>query len=265
MAYADMYSNNKSQNNGLYNNPTTNGLIFENPNSTVDPSRIRMNYWNNMIKMIIEPKLNNGSQLPEWDKINSITAYLTPSRAMAFLEAINKFESDESIQTVGVLCKDAMLKVSRGNEFGKPGTYIVIEKVANRDDLTPISTYIYECGGALNEYLVNDGTEKFVPLDLVDYSFIKTTLSEFIAASTGAVASSVSLVNAYNNNYTREYLKAIAKNLGVEIQTGNTNQRNNGVPGRTPGGIPQNTSSFNNDAPATQTVFTGNVEDDLLG
>lgn len=267
MAYSDMYDNNK-QKNKLYDRPTTNGLVFENPNSTVDPSRIKISYWNNMIKLVIEPKLNNGSQIPEWDKTNSIAAFITPARAMTLLEAIKKLETEESTKSAGVLCKESMLKISKGHEFGKPGMYIVIEKVAGRDDLTPISTYIYECGGSVNEYLIQvDGSSQFVPVELIDYEFIKVTLAEFVTASTGAIASSVCLENSYNANHTKEYLRAIAQNLGVEIQTAPTGGRTNGVPGRTPGGNipPRNNSSFGEGAMNPPAQYSGNVEDDLLG
>lgn len=266
MAYSDMYDNNKQQRNKLYDRPTTNGLLFENPDSTVDPSRIKISYWNNMIKLIIEPKLNNGSQIPEYDKINSIAAFLTPSRAMTLLAGIEKLESEEETGFVGVLCKESMLKISKGIEFGKPGRYVVIEKVASKDDLTPISTYIYECGGTANEYLVQaNGSEQFIPVNLVDYEFIKTTLREFVTASTGAIAATVCTENAYNANHSREYLRAIAQNLGVEIDTSPNKSKSNGVPGRTPGGNipPKNNSSFGEGA--NSPVYSGNVEDDLLG
>lgn len=265
MAYNDMDNNNTK--NPLYDKPTTNGPVFENAESSVDPSRIRLSYWNNMIKVTIEPKLNNGSQIPEYDKNNSISAFLTPSRAITLTEALKELKANDNVKYVGVLCKESMLRVSKGYEFGKPGLYMVIEKVAGRDDLNPISTYIYEFGGALNEFVMDiDGEQKFSAINTVDFTIFENTLAEFIKASTGAIAGSVLTVNSYNTNLVKERLNAIATNLGIEVPV--ARKGNNGVPGRTPaGGIkPNNQSSFSGmNPPTSEKAYSGNVEDDLLG
>lgn len=208
--------------------------------SDVDKTKLRPSYWNQMLKIEIIPGTPAGDGKYNWDYKNSMSAYLTHTKAKIMASEIRKFMSDPETYTgSGVLSGETLITISNGKEFDDPGVYLILRKVDKSNGHT-LSTYSYEFNmkyyNSIRGY--NAETATFdTEYDLYEWleveQFIEL-LESYVTAMTYATAYSVVDATDYRHGIMNDNINLIAAGLGIEVtrsgqNSGTTNKNSKSV------------------------------------
>lgn len=246
-----------------------------NTRSTVDPTRIRYGFWNKTLKIEVIPIASRADDgKVNWDFKNSMTAYLTHTKAYILACEIRKFLEDPiKYNSSGIISNETLVTISNGSEFGTEGYFLVLRKV-NKETGATVSSYSYQFNTANTYNSVRNYDEKEGKLEteFEEYSTLEiqqllAILDNYVNAMTYATAYSVVDASDYNYYQMMDTLEAIAANLGVSTGSGGSrsssgrsvfNQRNTGSSNNQSSGFGANSMN------TPQHVDLASVEGDLF-
>lgn len=262
MSFSSYNSNNK--NNGPMSLVYT-PITFSNPESTVFPSKLNVNYYNRVLKLGIatknQPKANDS--YTTYDNDNQIYVYITHTKAKMLHDLIvDKLLVDDTVHNVCVELRGGLLTVSDGSEFGVNSPCIIISAA---DENGNVTQGIYETKsqyhkGAYN-YNKDDNTFDTQYFDNLELDTFITLLDEYFKASTYAVAATVMEASMYKNAGLYNITKAIADKVGASANEGGNKNYNSkswlGGEGNVANTTPSNSTGFNNgNANFTESSFS---------
>lgn len=255
------YDNNRQQ----VKRPTVNsGYAFSNPMSLVDPTRLSASFWNNMLKLKIVPRVDNGnSEEVVWSKDQDIAVHLTHIKAYMLCQEIRNFLNDPvGYNSSGVLSNETLITLSNGSEFGSTGMFLVIRKL-KLDTMETVSSYSYEFNLNFHHSIRNYNEEtanfekEFKDYAILEITQLITLLENYIAAITNAVAYTVVDQLNYRLNRTDDMIKSCAAALGVS-DGGGKPQSNRRIP-------KSNSSSFTGNGATSKNITLDQAEEEIFG
>lgn len=222
------FSTTKTYNNNKENLTVTTSspISFPNPNSKIMPSRMSIDYFNKLMRVNIAPRNPNSdkNEYSTYDMDNKVSVYLTFYRAKELFDMIEKMKTDDSIFNVCINTNGAMLKISKGKEYGSDNYVFAI--CTDKDGV--ISEMLYETQGDryIEPYNFADGKyEEFVSKNM-ELDTFQMCLNEYYRASSYAIAASIADSELYRRHSQIEMIKSIAGKVGVKVG-GNTKQYGN--------------------------------------
>lgn len=198
---------------------------FNNAESTVDQTCLAFSFWNNTLCIKIAPKKQNTQNI-QFDMDAAASLYLSYSKARMFLDIIQKFKEDpDRYSGYGVPSGKGLLTICNGKEYGSNKPCIVIRNV---DETGATSAeYVYETKAEEYYYGITNYNPQNGQYDVVNDIFnnielnmIECVLTEYIKASTLAVAASCVEANNYEFNRMNTKLESIGSKLGVDLSGG---------------------------------------------
>lgn len=198
-----------------------------NPVSEVDATALSSSFFNKLLKLTISPKKQGSSEeRPEWDDDNSISIYLTHTKARTFYNEICLFqENPEQFSNVGVNSGAGLVSLSNGRELGTNNPCLIIRKL-NGETGEVESSYAYEFKQNYH-YSIRNFSQEDLEFDKSYYmdmeiEQLKTLLKTYFESMTNAVAYSILENEKYNNSRMNTKLDSIAEKLGIEYKGGNS-------------------------------------------
>lgn len=227
MALGDNYNKNNSNNNKNYSPTVYSAYKFNNADSKVDPTTLAPSFWNGMLKLSIAPKKETNNGEIAFDYEQSISLYLTHTKARLLLEEIEEFQRNPNMyKNVGVSSGSGLISLSNGSEFGVNSLILVIRKL-NPESGQVESSMAYEFKQDYH-YTIRDFEESTVGFSKVFYESIeleqfKTLLKSYYEAMTGAVAYSIIDNLKYDTSRFNTKIDLMMDKLGIEKKTNYSN------------------------------------------
>lgn len=253
MALGDVnnYNSNKEK---KYTPTVYSNYTMSNVDSTVDVTKLEPYYWNGLLALAIVPLKKDGDKY-RGDRDNSVTVFLTHTKARMLSEEINAFmQNPNAFNNQGVPTGAGLITISNGKEFGVSTPCLSIRKInAETGQVECSAAYQFKTDA---HYAIRNFDEKSTDFDKFVYGNIEidalqTLLISYYEAMTGAVAYSVIDHNKFNQTRTYNSLNSITEKLG--ISTGNSGQKKY-----------NNTSIFNNKEPRNSSSnFSQSSIDDI--
>ena len=222
MALGDVYNNNKGAERKVNNDPNVYSPYKFSNTEGLDPSSLSITFWGSTMKITIAPKKNTPNGEIAFDYDNSISVYLSHTKARILAEEIKAFMNGK-INNCGVDTNKGFISISNGKEFGVNSYFLVIRSFDNENNSVS-SSYAYEFKKDYH-YAIRNFNEKKIEFEKTYYNEIEidqfvTLLEEYYKAMTGAVAFTVIDQSKYNNSRLNTKLDLIANKLGVEYGGG---------------------------------------------
>lgn len=249
MALNDNYSGNKS--GGSYGNkedkrPQTYSSYSSMYNiKGVDPSRISIDYFSNVLKISIAPMNKTSGDSISFDYNNAISIFLRQNEARILCNEILNFINDPiKFNNSGIVTRSGMITVDNGKDHGTNNPCVVIRKIDENGAVA--SAYLYECNTE-SMYSIRNYNDKKNTFDkvTVDYTYtelyhIIEHLEQYLKGTTSAMAHSIIDNSRFINNRLNTKIDAIAASMNIRFD------RKGGNKGNYSGG-----DSYFNNAPAT--------------
>lgn len=219
MALGNNYDNKKQYSPTVYS-----AYRMNNAESTIDPTCMTYTFWNNSLKISISPKKTNCGENISFDFDNSISIYLTHTKALILAKELEKFMQDpDKYNSCGVPSGAGIITFSNGTEFGKPGTYCVVIRKVNSGTGEIESAFVYEIKSeyyfAVRGY---DSNKNSFETEKEDYRLLElqqmyTLLIEYTKAMTSAAAYSVVDNMKFDMSRINTKLVKIAEKVGADL------------------------------------------------
>lgn len=255
MALGDIANNNQQKGK---NNPVVYSQYgFGNSESTVDPTRLSTSFWNGMLKLTISPKKGmkaNGAV--EWDDENSISLYLTHTKARILHDEILLFmQNPEAYNNLGIPSGAGLISISNGRELGISTPCLIIRKL-NSDNGQVEASFAYEFKQDYH-YSIRNFDESTSDFDKIYHNNLELEqllclLRTYFEAMSGAVAYTVIDNMKYDTSRLNTKINAISEKLGIEYGAGYNKQKSS-------------TSLFNNKEPRNFNTSTLDDIENQLG
>ena len=189
-------------------------ISFANPESTINPSRLSIAYFNRLMQISIANRMTSTNEnYPTYDNDHAVKVYISAYKAKNLYEMILKMREDSTINNVCVETKNGLLKVSNGVEFGST-SYCV--SVMTSDDKGNVRETIYQFKGSdTGYYNYNDGSFSTMDLQDMEYNTFMMTLDQYWLASSYGLAAAIRESNMYQQKGLRDLVGAIAKKVGA--------------------------------------------------
>ena len=216
------YNNNKD------NRPTCTTftpIAFSNVDSGLAQTRISISYFNYVMKIDISVKTSgSGVSFPKFDNDNAVVIYLSYYRAKAFHDGILEVLNNPDKHSVGVECRQGIIKFYDGTELGVNTPCFSILPFDDKHNITGEIFYQTKQDTAQVVYNMengdtNSGVIESFPTFEVDT--ILMALEQYYINSSYAVAASVKESNMYMNSGRKTTLKLICDALNIK-QSNNT-------------------------------------------
>lgn len=195
----------------------------------IDPSRLVPSFWNNMLKLTISPKKNTGTEEIAYDYENSLSIYLTHTKARLLYNEICEFQANPKKYTnVGVNTGIGLISLSNGKEFGIDTPCLVFRKI-DAETGNVESSYAYQFKTdyhfTIRNYDQKENSFDRFYYDSIELEQFKSLLLSYYEAMTGSIGYSVMNQSYYGLSKQNEKLDAIADKLGIEFNTGYSNTK----------------------------------------
>ena len=247
MALNDNYNGGYNKGHGSYSKedkrPQSYSMYSSMYNTAgVDPSRLSIDYFSNVMKISIAPMVKEGNSetgVPSYDYNNSISVFIRQNEARILKSEIEYFISDPvAFNNSGVAMRSGIITINNGKEYNTHSPCIIIRKVDDNGKV--VSSYLYECNTD-NMFSIRNYNEAKNTFDkvTVDYQYtelyhIIEHLNAYLSASTNAVAHSVLDNTRFVNNRLNTKIDTIGAAMNIKF-----------------GGEKTGGSSYFNKAPAT--------------
>lgn len=212
--------------NNIIKYPNTRGTMsFMNTDSTLEKSKLYVDYWNGMIKISIAPMIegtDTKAEFPQFDDKTALSAYIRQSKAHVLMYEISKFLKDGNNKNAGVRSGDNLILISRPEEFPKANNLVlsIIKFVPKTNEVKEMRHYEfksnYHC--AIRNYDVSnakfDTVYEYDTLEVQEFMLI---LKAYVEASTSAFSADLLYKDTFERTRYNDKINAIAKNLGVDI------------------------------------------------
>lgn len=212
------YSTNTDNTNGKKNrDPNTYSAYTMSNLEGIDPSRLSVEYWGKLMKIIITPKLANPTTNQTFDHDNAAIAFLNHTKARILANEIKEVVSGKK-HNGGVSLNDgALLSFSDGKEMGC-GYCMILRKISASGEV--MSTYVYEFNkefhfGVAN-YNYQDGKFDKNYYDILEIEQLADCLEQYYLAMTNAIAHSVLNCGQYDYSRINTKINDICSNLGID-------------------------------------------------
>lgn len=225
---ANTYNSNREQLTTTTYTPTS----FSNPNSSVFPSKLTINYFNRIMKLSILPKKEQAESeaYASYDRDKSVDAYLSATQAKMLHDLILYMKNTENVHNVCIEVKAGLLTVSDGSDLGVSAPCITIRSA---DEAGNIKTVTYEMKttthkGAYN-YNADDNSYSDYMFKDIELDMLLIVLNEYVKASSYAIAASVMEAGAWNRDRVQKTIAAIADKVGAQnhLSGGGSNKNYN--------------------------------------
>lgn len=205
---------------GYYNNdkPITNvytPMMFSNPNSRIQATRLSISYFNRMMCIKIAEKIpGNPGDIPKWNNDSSIGIYLSARQAKLLHDAI-KDMLETGKNNVNIETRKGMIQVSNGAEYGSDTPCVVI---FYNSDNNGTGKAIYQMVGddtvAYNFTEGNYSSMKFKNYEMETFLMV---LEEYWRASSYAHVAAFRESMAYSEKTNKDVIFAIASKVGARV------------------------------------------------
>lgn len=222
MALGDVYNNNKKKD---YSPTVYSPYSFSNPESTVDPTKLSFTYWNNMLKLSVSPRKQTNDDQVAFDYDNSISVYLTHTKARLLAEEIELFMQDPTAYSnMGVPSGAGLVSISNGKEVGVNCPCLIIRKIDEQGIVTASIAYQFkqQYHYSIRNYSEkkSDGFDKIFNDD-IEILELQQVLVGYYQAMTAATAYSVMEQQKYDMSRINTKLELIGDKLGIEFGKNN--------------------------------------------
>ena len=198
-------------------------ISFANPESTVNPSRLSIAYFNRLMQISIANRMTSTNEnYPTYDNDHAVKVYISAYKAKNLYEMILKMRENSTINNVCVETKNGLLKVSNGVEFGSE-SYCVSILTSDDDGNVRETTYQFKASET-GYYNYRDGS--FSTMDLIDmeYNTFMMTLDQYYLASSYGLAAAIKESNMYQQKGLKDLVSAIAKKVGAYNSNNGSNK-----------------------------------------
>lgn len=259
MALGNQYNNNNKQQK---KSPTVySAYKLKNAESKVDATQLLFSYWNGMLRMTIEPKIENtNDEIPRFDDKNSVSIYLSHTKARLLLNELILFKQDPNqYNNVGVDSGSGFISFSNGKEFGVKGIFIIIRRI-NPNTGVIESSFAYQIKEDFH-YAIRNFDQNTMNFDKQFYNNleldqIEDVLQSYVQSMTGAYAYTVIDNMKYDVSRMSTKIELVMDKLGIERKAGSGGYRNRS--------IFNNGNSSDNGSQATPTeTYTNATIDDI--
>jgi len=252
MALGDSYNNNQEK--GKYKPTVYSDYRMSNTNSSIDSTRLSPTFYNKMLKIAIEPKVETNNEQVEWDSKNAVTAYLTHTKARLLYNQICEFQTNPTqCANRGVPTGSGLISISNGVEFGVSSPCLVIRRL-NVEDGKVETSAAYEFKAQYHFAITNfdEKTGRYDQLydDNIELEQFKSLLLSYFESMTGAVAYSIIDHQSYANDRMNGKIDSICEKLGVETNKGKYSNKSS-------------SSYFNNNQNKGSSNFKNSTIDDI--
>lgn len=226
-------ANNNSRDNNISIN--TNGVQLYNRDGFV-PSALTIGYWNDVLNIRINPKLENPTETKVFDYEKYISCILPVERIGELINAINKEivpamkEGRNKIISIQV-AGDSLLSVGTNVATGSPlRPFIAIYKGIDVNTKKPESYLLYEFKSStiIEDYDADKGSYTVSQPDHVELNTFIKILNAAFDGLTKATAHTINTENRFRNAAQMKVMNALAEKSGIETGYGNTSYRKRG-------------------------------------
>lgn len=212
MAYKTYNNNDKSPTNTTYS-----AISFSNAESTINPSRISIGYFNKVMKISIANKINNNgnNDFSTYDNDNAVVVYVSSTKAKILYDMIEYMKSDNDVHNVCVELKNGLMKISDGSEFGSTSPCISIS-YASKDG--SVNEIIYQTKANVHNgaYNFNGDSFKTKFFDDIELETFEMVLDEYYRASSYAIAATVMEASMYKRDAEYNMIRSMAEKMGIQ-------------------------------------------------
>ena len=259
------YDNNRRGNNE-YSPSVYSPYTLKNPNG-VDPSALSFQYYRKMLKISISPaiEMKEGDDYQQYDSENAVKVYLTPQKAMIFLEDVKEFLADpDAFNNSGVPSgsgeTSGLISISNGKELGVNKPQLIIRRLDIEGNIVSSAAYQFndpDYNTSLRNFDEETKQYSVIPRNNMEIKVLIAHLEEFIKASTFALA--YTFVEADKKNAERVYSiyeSTVGGNKGSSKGKSNTGTSffNN-----------KNSNSIGNSAPQRNQSSLNQLADEIEG
>lgn len=220
------YSSNNGRNDEVFTPTTRCQHKFYNSDSSIDNTCLSFNYWNNLLKISINPIIVKEGSANKVDTDNHVDIYLSPSKALMLLNCVKEFRKNPTLyDNIGVNTNKGLILIGNGAKmFGHGGACVVIYMIDNETG-EQLAEAAYEFNVADHYGIANyTGGSSFTRFtdysDSLELQQFEIILESFINAYTNAVASSIMEVNKYNEARQFNFFKDVREKLGIQRSEG---------------------------------------------
>lgn len=229
MALGDQYNNNKKN----YQPTVYSQYSLSNAQSELDPTKLAIRYWNNLLVFSIYPKIENSDvENPRWDFQNGISIYLSPFKALMFeKELIDFLKNPDTYNNRGVeTSSGGLITISNGKDFNISSPLLMIRKTDSTGHVE--SSFAYQIRSKYFKSIRNfDEKEpektQIQYYDSIEIESLILILDQYTKAMSGAGAYAVIDNSKYDNSRINTKIGLIADKLGVEFKKNGGNKSSN--------------------------------------
>lgn len=223
------YNNNKRSSSSeltVYSN-----LKFSNNQSEVDKTSLSFSFWNNLLGVQLAPIITGADGSISYDRDNSITIWLSTSKALMLAEEIKRFLAGEA-KNVGVHTRTGIINITDGSEFNINVPCITIRKLDENGQV--ISAYTYEIRSNYHYTIDNFEErkssapifEKHYGYNDIELRMIQIQCEEYVRAMAMANAYATGQVVARQNKRLDYKITKLGEAQGVSFDNGNGGYQN---------------------------------------
>ena len=195
--------------------PTIYGVSYSNRNSEVDKTNLNCSMWQKTLKIAISPLIEGQDNDVRIDFKNSLSCYLSPTKAKMFSDILKKFREDPvKFSNYGVPAGQTLITINHPSKENKNcGPIINIKKIGQDHNIE--QSYSYELKQDYNAVVgFNEKTgefkQDFESYKNVELDMLIIQIDEYVKALTNA-QSFANLVTMY------PYMDKIAGKLGLDL------------------------------------------------
>lgn len=215
-------------------------IKFDNPESSVEASRLSFSFWKGMLIWDIAPMIPKKSEdeIPDYDYKQSSRFYFSTQLALQLYKEIGTLlDPNNSIENISIKTRSgSVLKIYRGTEHGTNNFCMVFEKVlADKSfeigHLFEFNDFYYSLQNLNeNDFSFDKNYHKTIEIEILQH-----ILLEYVKSMTGAQAYANLDYGRFEINKLKGNINAIATGVGVDLynKSGNYNKnkyRNNTDP-----------------------------------
>lgn len=218
--YNSENSNNNKQN---YRQEHYSPYSFSNiDESAVEPSKLSVSYWSNMLKLTISPMKKSNDGTVAFDHENGISIHMTHVKAKILSIKLKRWiKKGYDTPNIGINTgSSGLILFTNGKEFNVKTPVIVIRNIDQNTGDTK-SEFTYTIRTDYHYGIDNfDAKTKDFKRDIIEdleLQLIIDVLDYYCEATTGAMAAAVVDENRFNNSRINTKVDSICEKLGIDF------------------------------------------------
>jgi len=199
---------------------------FFNSNSQIDKTSLSFSFWNNLLKITINPIIVKEGSANKVDNDNHVDIYLSSAKAAMFLQFIRTFrQNPDAYQNIGVSTNKGAIMIANSKVMFGHGNPAILIYLVNNETGEKLAEAAYEFNTmdayGIANYTGGSNFERYTGYaDDFELDQFERLLECFLNASTKAYAASYMDANKFNDARMFSFIKDARDKLGIPKTSG---------------------------------------------